>query len=157
MKNFKFSQSESDILAQLWQRFSVSVQLTLVEVYVSAVQYTRQYYNNHKLLCLNERFLAAQICLANWFTVLDENETVKLSLLNSFDIPDFRRMTYVRKLMRPYILLRNINTSRLCNWTRLVILKNNSGNVIEVTVFPEETMFYRYALKCAIHRRINSV
>ena len=65
-------------------------------------------------------------------TVCDSNEGVNYptEFLNSLDLPGLSPHNLQLKVGSPVILLRNLNPSRLCNSTRLVIKKLMQINVI---------------------------
>lgn len=67
--------------------------------------------------------------------VCDINETVNypIEFLNSLDLPGMPPRHLQLKVGSPIILLRNLNASRLCNGTRLVI-KVLMKNVIEAII-----------------------
>ncbi|CAH1102888.1 unnamed protein product [Psylliodes chrysocephalus] len=68
-------------------------------------------------------------------TMIDEGESVNFTteFLNSLNVPGMPLHCLKLKIGSPVILLRNLNSSKLCNGTRLCI-KQLQNNIIEASI-----------------------
>ncbi|GFW57523.1 ATP-dependent DNA helicase [Trichonephila clavipes] len=63
----------------------------------------------------------------------DEAVQYPIEFLNSIQTPDLQALNLILKVGAPIMLIRNIDSPRLCNGTRLIV-KKLMQNVIQVTV-----------------------